>query len=161
MQTFRDFGVGKFKMEEKIIEEGTHLIRFLESTNGHPVDTRIALSTCVANVISSVLTGVRYEMDDPKFIGFLALNKENFEISLGKTIVGLIPFVTFIPLLRGKHERVVEMFRELRQFFLATVEGHIKNWVAERNSDYLESYISATKSGNYRTFSSNTVNWSD
>ena len=159
LHTLRDFGVGKFRTEEKILEEAEHLKTYLHKTNNQPIDTKIPISTAVANVIGNILTGVRYETNDPNFVNFLELNRQNFEFTWRRALIALVPWTKVVPTLKAKYEETIEMYKGLKEFFGSTVERHLKDWDPDRNHDFVESYISATKSGAYPSFSSkNTCN---
>lgn len=152
LQVFRDFGVGKFKMEDKIVDEAQALIEFLAAKGGQPLETKLPISTAVANVINSVLTGIRYESDDPEFVKFISLAKENLSVTMGKGLLAVMPWLRFFPPLRTVHRELVDNILGLRSFFLKITNERLKNWIPDRNSDFLDSYISAVKSGRHETF---------
>ena len=137
MQCFRDFGVGKNIMEEKIIEEVEHLIETLRKTNSSPIDTKLPLSTAVGNVVSSVMNGKRYEVDDPEFQNFVALTTEAFEITLAKTLTAVLPFLRFFPPFSYAHRRWLEVFKGQADFFRRATEEHLKNWTEGKTDDLI------------------------
>lgn len=141
-------------MEEKIVTETEELIKNIQKKNGLPFDTKLPLSVTVANIVSSVLTGNRYAPDDPEFIRFIELNKQNFGISWRESMLVLLPWLRFFPPIKGTYIKMVNTFQGLRQFFLQASTDHLNNWVPDRNADFVDCYISAVKSDRYQTFSS-------
>ncbi|XP_055355658.1 LOW QUALITY PROTEIN: cytochrome P450 2K1-like [Paramacrobiotus metropolitanus] len=115
LQTFRDFGVGKLPVEERIEEEAARLVDQLHGTT-EAIDTRDPISAAVANVIGAVLTGQRYEPTDPHFRRFLALNRLNFAYSWQRAFVALLPWTRRLPVLRDKYKQIVGMYEGLRDF---------------------------------------------
>ncbi|XP_055339302.1 cytochrome P450 2J4-like [Paramacrobiotus metropolitanus] len=157
LQTFRDFGVGKFRMEEKIVAEAGALVTFLKAQEGRPLETKVPLSISVANVIASVLTGARYGMDDPQLRLLLQYTKENFEFTMKKIILIVMPWLQHVPPIRQTYRRFMEILHGLNAFFSRPMKEHLENFVPDRNSDFLESYISAVKSGQYSTLSTTEI----
>ncbi|XP_055339304.1 cytochrome P450 2J6-like [Paramacrobiotus metropolitanus] len=157
LSTFRDFGVGKFRMEEKIVAEAGALVTFLRAQEGRPLETKVPLSISVANVIASVLTGARYEMDDPQLRLLLQYTKENFEFTMKKVILAVLPVTRYVPPIREQYRRFMEIMEGLYAFFSRPMKEHLDNFVPDRNADFLESYISAVKSGQYSTLSTTEI----
>ena len=94
LTTFRDFGVGKLGMEEKIVEETKHLIQSLRNSDSNPIDNKVALATTVANVIASVLTGERYDEDNPVFRQYIFHVSAAFQQSPARAM--LVCYITVI-----------------------------------------------------------------
>ncbi|KAK2833443.1 hypothetical protein Q5P01_017332 [Channa striata] len=68
LSTLRDFGMGKRMAEEKIIEEGYHLIKAFEELEGKPFDTASLVNYAISNIITAIVYGHRFEYSDPQFI---------------------------------------------------------------------------------------------
>ncbi|KAL1433107.1 hypothetical protein MTO96_002072 [Rhipicephalus appendiculatus] len=62
----RNLGFAKKSMEEHIHEEVTRFREFLTSGKGEPVRIAHPLASSVANNISALVFGQRYDLDDPK-----------------------------------------------------------------------------------------------
>ncbi|KAG1966963.1 cytochrome P450 2K1-like [Pimephales promelas] len=62
----RDFGMGKQRSEEIVIEETKHLKEEFEKSKGEPFDTTLPLAMAVANVISSIIYSTRFEYSNTK-----------------------------------------------------------------------------------------------
>ncbi|XP_055355652.1 cytochrome P450 2J4-like [Paramacrobiotus metropolitanus] len=145
LQTLRDFGVGKFKMEEKIVEETEILIKLLEEANGQPIDTRAPVSCTVANVIGSVLMGTRYAPDDQDFLNIMRWTREITEFTPKKIALASFPFLRHIPPIKATFEELMGHLRGFKAFFQKPCQEHLENWQPDRNADFIDTYISAVK----------------
>jgi hypothetical protein len=74
LHVFRDFGVGKTLMTDRIIEEvqymNEHIVDIIDkSDQQHIIDIAPALEICVANIMCRVLWNYRYEpVCEPKTV---------------------------------------------------------------------------------------------
>uniref|UniRef100_A0A8C4U079 Cytochrome P450 n=1 Tax=Falco tinnunculus TaxID=100819 RepID=A0A8C4U079_FALTI len=87
LSTLRDFGMGKRTIELRILEEVNSLIKYFESYQGKPFDTKMILNNSVSNVICSILFGERFEYDDPEFLTLLKMINENTKLLASKTVL--------------------------------------------------------------------------
>ncbi|XP_056117748.1 cytochrome P450 2K1-like [Rhinichthys klamathensis goyatoka] len=67
LSNLRDFGMGKRGSEEKIIEEIQYLKGEFDKFEGKPFETTQPVNYAVANIISSIVYGSRFEYTDPQF----------------------------------------------------------------------------------------------
>ncbi|XP_055355644.1 cytochrome P450 2J4-like [Paramacrobiotus metropolitanus] len=155
LQKLRDFGVGKFKMEEKIVEETATLIKLLEAANGQPIDTRAPLSSTVANVIGSVLMGTRYAPDDPVFVDVMRWTCEIIQFTPKKVFLALFPFLRHVPPFSATYAEVLGTLRGFKAFFRKPIQEHLDNWQPDRNADFIDTYIAAVKEQQPATFNMN------
>ncbi|KAG9329557.1 hypothetical protein JZ751_003705 [Albula glossodonta] len=106
LSTLRDFGMGKRGSEEKIVEEAHHLIKVFEQFKGEPFNTCQPLHFSVSNVISSIVYGSRFNLDDPSFQKMVTRANES------------------VRLLGSAEVQVYNLFPWLGQFF--------RRWLANR-----------------------------
>jgi cytochrome P450 len=154
LQTFRDFGVGKMGMEDKIVNEACDLIEALKKFDSRPVDNKVTLSTTVANIIAGVLAGMHYEASDPEFLQYLLHVSHAFQQTAEKTIMELWPCTQCLPVFRREKEKFFETQYGLRNFLKKICDDHLQRWTPGQNKDILDTYLSAVKSGQYKTFAS-------
>ncbi|KAJ8398778.1 hypothetical protein AAFF_G00419750 [Aldrovandia affinis] len=76
----QDFGMGKKKIEEKIMEEIHYLMEAFEKHGGEPFDTKLPLIYSVSNITSSILYGSRFEYTDPLFQEMVCRSPRNTKI---------------------------------------------------------------------------------
>ncbi|XP_058266470.1 cytochrome P450 2K1-like [Hemibagrus wyckioides] len=81
LATLRDFGMGKRRSEEKIIEEARYLREVLDDLHGKPFDTSQPLNYATSNVISAIVYGSRFQYSDPQFKEMVNRTNENIKIS--------------------------------------------------------------------------------
>lgn len=60
LQTFRDCGMGKNLMQEKILDEVVYLITTLKAST-EPIEIQQNIDRTVGSIINSILFGYRYE----------------------------------------------------------------------------------------------------
>ncbi|XP_055355650.1 cytochrome P450 2C15-like [Paramacrobiotus metropolitanus] len=155
LHTLRDFGVGKFKMEEKIVEEAATLIKLLEAANGQPIDTRAPISSTVANVIGSVLMSKRYEPDDPDFLNIIRWTRESTQFTPKKIALASFPFLRYVPPFLTTYSELLGNLLGFKKFFWQHCKEHLDNWQPERNADFIDTYIAAIKKHEPATFNLN------
>ncbi|GFO09366.1 cytochrome p450 2j6 [Plakobranchus ocellatus] len=118
----RDFGVGKKTLEEKIYDEVVELLGVIDRQKGNPVDMKPFLMMATSNVISSVIFGNRFDLDDPKFK--LLLEKLTAATSVNALFLtsNFLPFVRFFTNVLGNGRRVTYADREKLRFTEATIQ---------------------------------------
>jgi hypothetical protein len=65
IRTLRDFGFGKRSMESLIMDEVNETLDWIRKTQGTLVSVNRKFSLAVANVLLTLMTGKRFEHDDP------------------------------------------------------------------------------------------------
>ncbi|XP_066532137.1 cytochrome P450 2K4-like isoform X2 [Hoplias malabaricus] len=95
ISNLRDFGMGKRKSEEKIIEEIQYLKEVIEGFGGKPFDTAQPVNCAVSNIISSIVYGSRFKYSDPEFKQMVDRANENVRIggSAALRIFSLFPWI--------------------------------------------------------------------
>ena len=66
LQVLRDLGFGKGSMEDRIVDEISHLTRYIDKTDGKPFNIHTVLVPSMSNIICYLIYGHRYEFDDPR-----------------------------------------------------------------------------------------------
>ncbi|KAM4043862.1 uncharacterized protein ACNLHF_014155 [Anomaloglossus baeobatrachus] len=156
ISTLRDFGMGKSTIEEKVIEECTHLTNCFASFKGKPFDNTLILNAAVANIIVAILLGNRMDYDDPQFKRLLILTNENVRL-LGSPMVSLFnmfPFLAFFP---GSHKTILKNVKELRGFIRRTFVEHLKNLDENDQRSLIDAFLVRQKeeSGNPKSYFQN------
>ncbi|XP_077147695.1 cytochrome P450 2C5-like [Ranitomeya variabilis] len=113
LSKFRDFGVGKRIMEDKINEEANCLVQTFKSYKGKPFDNTMLVYSAFCNIIVSIVFGHRFDSDDPELERLLILVM-NITSSLGSPISLL--YNAYPSLLRwfpGSHKTILKITDEL------------------------------------------------
>ncbi|XP_059813489.1 cytochrome P450 2C9-like [Hypanus sabinus] len=80
ISTLRDFGMGKRSIEDRILEEASHLRDLIQSFEGRPFDATIPMNCTVANVICTIVLGKRFNYEDETFVTLIKLVNENVQL---------------------------------------------------------------------------------
>ncbi|XP_035258826.1 cytochrome P450 2K1-like [Anguilla anguilla] len=81
LTNLRDFGMGKRRSEEKIIEESRYLIEVFENFKGEPFDTTQPVNYSVSNIICAIVYGTRFDYADPAFKKMVDRANENIRLA--------------------------------------------------------------------------------
>ena len=76
LRHLRDFGFGKNSGEELITNEMKEFIQGLEKNIGKPISLNKSFGVAVLNTLWMIMSGVRYEQDDPRLWAVLKQNEE-------------------------------------------------------------------------------------
>ncbi|KAM3931026.1 cytochrome P450 2K6-like [Leptodactylus fuscus] len=140
ISTLRDFGMGKSIIEEKIIEECSHLTNHFASFKGKPFDNSTFLRAAVANIIVSILLRVRMDYDDSQFQRLLHLAHESVRL-LGAPMVLLFNMFPFIEMFPGSHKTIVKNVDELCDFITKTFIEHLKNLDENDQRSFIDAFL--------------------
>lgn len=136
LSTLRDFGMGKRTIEDKIIEENEYLIKHFQSHEGKPIDVAVITNAAVANIITSIVLGHRFDYNHPALLKLTKLVTENLRLVGTRmvTLYNLYPFVKFLP---GSHKTILQNIKDIHLFLRKTFLKSRK----ELNSDDQRSFI--------------------
>ncbi|CAO2626312.1 Cytochrome P450 2F2 [Lemmus lemmus] len=141
VQILRNFGMGKRSIEERILEEGSFLLKVLRKTEGAPFDPRQLLDNAVSNVICSVVFGKRYNYGDPEFLRLLDLFSDNFRIMSSRWGEVRNMFPSFMDWIPGPHHRIFKNFQELRLFIAEQIRWHRQSRQAGEPRDFIDRFL--------------------
>ncbi|CAL1272926.1 unnamed protein product [Larinioides sclopetarius] len=119
VQTMKDLGLGKTKIEDDVMDEISHFIEVLKNYDGQPVDLKEPLSPSMSNNICALVFGKRYEYDDPDR-QFLDKNLEVANDSFSQTTADVLyPWLQRIPFFTKfqKIDKSLTAFKNLKIFF--------------------------------------------
>ncbi|XP_042684231.1 cytochrome P450 2K4-like [Centrocercus urophasianus] len=140
LSTLRDFGMGRRTIEVRILEELNSLIKYFESYQGKPFDTKMILNNAVSNVICSILFGERFEYDDPAFLTLLKLLNENTKL-LGSPVVLLYNFYPSLGFLFGASKTVLQNIRELSAFLQKLFKEHKEEFNENNLTGFVDAFM--------------------
>ena len=82
-------------VEENITEQATRVLRYIDDQQGQPFYPEDILPKCLAEVISKIVFGSRFNSSDPDFCRFLELVKVNLgDVGLNE-MAGFCDFFPF------------------------------------------------------------------
>ncbi|KFM67323.1 Cytochrome P450 2J2, partial [Stegodyphus mimosarum] len=143
LQSMKDLGLGKSKIEGHILEEINHFLEVLSEHKGEPMDLMTPLTPSMSNSISSLVFGKRYEYDDPERVQL----DEALDVvakALGQTASHIFfPWIRYFPFILKwlKVDDAVEFFRKANEIFAKKVEDHRKTLDPSDIRDFIDSYL--------------------
>ena len=96
MSILRKFGFGQRAMETKILTEVEEMINKVREQQGRPFDMRQLTTSCLSNVLMSMMLGRRFDHSDPEFREFLS-NMDTFFALFPFATAGVFPALRFFP----------------------------------------------------------------
>ncbi|XP_077337740.1 cytochrome P450 2C8-like [Lithobates pipiens] len=141
LTTLRNFGMGKRSVEERILEESQCLREEFRKKAGSPIDPTYLLTLAVSNVICSIVFGERFDYEDKKFLGLLALLKEAFGIvnSLAGQLLNAFP--NLFRHLPGPHQKAWKNIITLKAFVMDKVKEHQETLDKNCPRDYIDCFL--------------------
>ncbi|GBN20877.1 Cytochrome P450 2A8 [Araneus ventricosus] len=143
IQSLKDLGLGKTKIEAQIQDEINHFQEVLKSFNGQPIDLVVPLTSSMSNNISSLVFGKRYKYDDPE----RKLLDENLDELIN--LLGQTAFHVFFPWIRNLPflpnwlgiEKGYKQFEGSKEIFRKKIEEHKKTLDKRNIRDLIDSYL--------------------
>uniref|UniRef100_A0A8C3T8W7 Cytochrome P450 2G1 n=1 Tax=Chelydra serpentina TaxID=8475 RepID=A0A8C3T8W7_CHESE len=139
--TLRNLGMGKRTLEERIAEEAECLVEEIRKARGSPFDPSRPISHAVANVISSVAFGDRFDYQDQMFLSLLDVIQSLFlELSSPWTqLYEMFPgIMRFLP---GPHNRILTHVAVLHNFVSERVQRNQKTLDPGCPRDYIDAFL--------------------
>ncbi|ESO11261.1 hypothetical protein HELRODRAFT_91570 [Helobdella robusta] len=112
LNVFKTFGLGQEMMESRVKAEVEHLIQRIKVRKGQPFYPSVDVTATFFNVISSILYGKRWSVDDPEFHYITELS----DIIVKKFILNFFPVLRFVPYFKGQFTELVEAMKKWDQF---------------------------------------------
>ncbi|XP_007070979.2 cytochrome P450 2G1 isoform X1 [Chelonia mydas] len=139
--TLRSLGMGKRTLEERIAEEARCLVEEIRKTRGSPFDPSLPVSHAVANVISSIAFGDRFDYQDQTFLSLLDVIQSLFlELTSPWTqLYEMFPgIMRFLP---GPHNRILKHVDVLHNFVTERVQRNQKTLDPGCPRDYIDAFL--------------------
>ncbi|XP_060082620.1 cytochrome P450 2C28-like [Ylistrum balloti] len=137
----REFGFGKKSMETKLMEEVDAFLAAIHNTNGEPFDIKNTSYTSVSNVICSLIFGHRFDHGDKTFETLLDLLDQNFKLIGHTGILGIVPFLRYLPGDLFGAKRLIKNTVEIKKFFVDQVESHRKIFDETNINDFTDAFL--------------------
>ncbi|XP_069461874.1 cytochrome P450 2K6-like isoform X2 [Ambystoma mexicanum] len=115
LSTLRDFGMGKKTIEHRIMEESEFLVKYFQSHRGRAFDVYAILHAAVANIITSVVLGHRFDYDNPTLVMLSKLVSDNLRL-IGSPMVNLYNMYPALDFLPGDHKTVLQNISDIHAF---------------------------------------------
>ncbi|VIO93719.1 Uncharacterized protein BM_BM2557 [Brugia malayi] len=151
LRVFRNFGVGKNMMEQKIRYYADTLIQHLKkeiAASGLKtavIDLHLPITFCVGNIIHDLVLGKNYEYGDKEFLRFKKLIDSTLKdfVSIPMLLVDRYPIIRF---LLPTYYRYCKNGFALQRFFLKHIDEHEKAIITSTDkddepNDFIDAYL--------------------
>ncbi|XP_015919927.1 cytochrome P450 2J6 [Parasteatoda tepidariorum] len=142
VQSMKDLGLGKSKIEEHVKDEICAFVEVLKSHKGKTMNLKVPLAPSMSNNISALVFGQRYQYDHPDRIR-LDQNAEDINKHLGQTgLLQLFPWMRYIPFVKGQqYKEAYSAFESTQNLFSKYIEEHKKTLDSQNIRDYVDRYL--------------------
>jgi Cytochrome P450 len=142
LQTFRDLGMGKAKLQDRILEEADYLTDIFGRNDGRSFDPFPSLFSSVSNIICALCFGKRFEHEDPEFLQILA------DLRLLTVYLAQAGPMSAYPVLRFLPGRLNRMWKSLQkitkrnqEFVRDMIEDHKSTYTETDTRDYIDAFL--------------------
>ncbi|XP_041647258.1 cytochrome P450 2J1-like [Cheilinus undulatus] len=148
MAMLRTFGHANSSMEQRICEESRHLQEAIEKEKGEPFDPVPLLNYAVANIISQIVFGKRFDYCDRTLQNMLRNLTEMAYLEGSVWALLYDSFPTLMKLLPGPHNGIFSNSKCLEASIRAEVEKHKMDLDPSNPRDYIDSFLIETHNRN-------------
>ncbi|KAM5191596.1 cytochrome P450 2J6-like [Mantella aurantiaca] len=141
LMTLRNLGLGKCGLESRIQEEACCLVELFNAKNGESFDPSEMITNSVVNVISAVVFGHRFSIDDGIFQHLVKCNHGLLEIigsAWGRLYDSFPWLMKYIP---GNHQKGFEIMAHLHKFTDNEIQIHKENGSFDEPQDVIDYYL--------------------
>ncbi|XP_073405318.1 cytochrome P450 2G1-like isoform X1 [Dendrobates tinctorius] len=141
VKTLKSFGFGKKSIESKIQTEAQCIVEEFRNSNGQPLDPEKKIMDAFSNVLCSVIFGDRFEYKDERFIKFLKIAEDTFQLisSTWGQLQSMLP--TIMKYVPGPHQRMMAISEELEDFIHERVKSSIETLDPSTPRHYIDSFL--------------------
>ncbi|XP_055473785.1 cytochrome P450 2G1-like [Psammomys obesus] len=141
LTVLRNFGMGKWSIEERIKEEAGYLLEEFHNTKGAPIEPTLYLSRTVSNVICSVVFGKRFDYEDELFQSLMKMINESFvEMSMPWAqlydMYGRV--LQYFP---GRHNHLYTLIENLKDFIASRVKINEASFDPSDPRDFIDCFL--------------------
>ncbi|XP_029495169.1 cytochrome P450 2D15-like [Oncorhynchus nerka] len=140
LTTLRNFGLGKRSMEERILEEVSHICSALERNAGSSMDPQHLFHLAASNIICSLIYGERFEYDNPVFLTLISRIQNLTKIAIGPwaMLYDIIPALRVLPL---PFKKAFHIYDEIKEHAQKAVTSHKSSRVSGEPRDLIDCYL--------------------
>lgn len=139
-RVFREFGMGKAMLEDKLRVELCHFIHCIKHNLNGPISLKPFIQTAVANVVTSIMFGKRFHYADPKFKQHVAIMNRNAEIVGQCSILTVFPLLRYLPWDPFGFHQLKATAHITRDSYTRCIEEHRADLQPERK-DFIDAYL--------------------
>ncbi|KAL2077138.1 hypothetical protein ACEWY4_026642 [Coilia grayii] len=140
LSTLRNFGLGKRSMEDRILEELTHVCALLEKSAGGWMDPQHLFHRAASNIICSVIFGSRFHYEDHYFQTLITMIEDINKLAIGPwaMLYDIAPVLRVLPL---PFRRVFQNYQLLREHMQKVIRQHQLSTHTHPPRDMVDCYL--------------------
>ncbi|XP_048350910.1 cytochrome P450 2F3-like [Sphaerodactylus townsendi] len=139
--TFKNFGMGKRSIEDRIKEEAQFLMEEFRKTQGKPFDPTFFLSCAGSNIISTLIFGSRFEYTDKKFLMLMDLINSNWKLMSSTWGQLLFTFPEIMKYIPGPHRQIYKNYLKLAEFVGERLEINRQTLDPNNARDFVDCFL--------------------
>ncbi|XP_056156237.1 cytochrome P450 2J2-like [Lampris incognitus] len=133
--------INRKSFEDAIAEEIAYLLKEIADRKGNPFDPHIFIKTTVSNIISSLVFGHRFEVNDEGFLTLLRGLDQIFYILNSAWAQLYNSFPMLMRQLPGPHQTIQTVYKDTMDFIRAEINKHKEDWDPSEPRDYIDYYL--------------------
>ena len=143
MRRLRDFGVGKSTMEDVLKEDLGNLFEMLDKKLGKPFKMQQIFNVAVVNGLWKILTGKRFDLDDPKLKDLVKRMDELFKVfGTGGSVLSIMPKLRYFAPGLTVWARTQDNFRKLLGLMTSFMDDHVSNFTnCKEPEDFIDAFL--------------------
>ncbi len=143
LQAMRNLGMGKFRMEEQIVDEIERLLQRFEATNGKSFSAFHDLEMIFCNVLCYLAFGKRFAYDDPKLQSILSLFEQLSHAASFAGLANFLPVMQYLPFSGIKTVQRVRM--GCQNFYWEIIKSALSDYVQDNPRNFIDMYFDNVK----------------
>jgi len=113
-------------METRILMEVEEMISKVREQQGRAFDVKQLTTSCVANVVVSMLFGRRFDHSDAAFQQLISNYDETVELFLEAMAIDIFPLLRFVPYFSRKIARAVEITKTVHKWIEVNIASNLR-----------------------------------
>jgi cytochrome P450 len=139
--SLRNFGFGKRNLQTRIIEEVEYFHTEIDRYGGKPFDIKPLISYCIANVISVLVFGNRFELADSTVTELMGL-WEKFILTIPmQSPINLFPFLKYLPGDLFAYKDFKRRFDRIHEILNSIIDEHRSTFDENNIRDFIDCFL--------------------
>lgn len=148
MDSLKKFGMGKYFLQETILEEIKDVCNVIDQYEGKPFNIKGLLTHGLSNIICGFAFGQRFPQDNAEFRQVVGLIEECFTLGSHDSWITIFPLLRFIPTrsLGGNYRQFSKNFKQIFAFAQRLVHEHSNGGDEKAEArDYIDEFLKQAK----------------
>ncbi|XP_068810180.1 cytochrome P450 2J4 isoform X1 [Struthio camelus] len=137
----RKMGVGKKDHDYRVQEEAHRLVEYLQKTNGKPLDPTVPVVQAISNVISAVIFGHRFSVEDENFRRLIEAIDDLAAFGNSVSFFVFEWFPWFARRFLEPCKKAMSDISFVNALLAEEIESHKKKGKTEENQDFIDFYL--------------------